>query len=92
MTYQAKDKLDSLTWQGENLDIVTGHDEETGKFVCDIVYHGTDVGVMGVHETGFEHIKAVLTPVQFELLMEDYAQAYVLGYDQAIKDIKEEKK
>ena len=83
MTYIAKENGDTLVYTGKNLDIWAGHDDETGAFVCDIVYHNSDVGVMGVRETGFAHLKDTMTKIQFELMMEKYAQAYVLGYDRA---------
>ena len=86
MSYKAKENDDTLVYTGKNLDIWAGHDDETGAFVCDIVYHNTDIGVMGVHETGFAHLKNTMTKTQFELMMEKYAQAYVLGYDRAIYD------
>ena len=91
MVYKAKENGDTLTYKGKHVDIWVGHDDETGAFVCDIVYHNTDVGIMGIHETGFAHLKDILTPKQLELLMERYAQAYAQGYEKAIEDIEDAK-
>lgn len=88
MAYQAKEFKDTLVWTGELLDIWSGHDDDTGRFVCDVCYHNTDVGIMGVFETGFEHLKPVLTQNQLELVMEQYARAYALGYERAMLDDK----
>lgn len=84
MSYNAKHSHDEIIWYDDTLDIITGHDNETGAFYCDIVYHKTDVGIMGVRGEGFKFMG--LTEAQLEIMMEKYAQAYVLGYKKALED------
>ena len=81
MAYIIKKNHDTLVWEGKHLDIWTGHDDESGRFYVDIVYHKTDVGLYGVKEDSFSHLN--LTRKQLELAMENWAKTFCLGYERA---------
>lgn len=85
MSYRFTRTKNKLVEYYGRLDIISTEDEELRDGekwdYIDIVYHGTDVGLQYIHVPRKEYTRGL-----------GIMESYCMGYDQAIKDIEEEKK
>lgn len=86
MAFKAHKLKDPLRWEYKHLDIIEGNDIDTGRYYFDIVYHGTDVGLIYVSDASIAHLMDMLDDEQARILMESMAELYVLGYEKARED------
>lgn len=86
MVYDTKKLIEPLKYEHKHLDIIEGIDPDTGEYSFDVVYHNTDLGIMGIRASCFAHIRSSLTNGQLRLLMKSYAEMYVRGYETAKED------